>query len=396
MTFDEVRNADQSHIMATYNRFPVAIASGHGAVAVDVNGREYVDFTSGIGVNSLGYADEGWVKAVSRQLTAVSHISNLYYSPVQASLARSLCEKTGFSKVLFCNSGAEANECAIKLARKHSYDAVGEGKSKIITLKNSFHGRTMATLTATGQDAMHNYFFPFLEGFAYVKAGDLEALSREADETACAVMLELVQGEGGVIPLSRDFVEQAARFCRERNLLLIVDEVQTGVGRTGKLLACEHYGLKPDIVTLAKGLGGGLPIGACLCGETVKDAFTPGTHGTTFGGNLAVCAGAAHVLERVTTPDFLDEVTQKGRYLKERLAAMPMVESVSGLGMMLGVEVAGQNGPALAARCVEAGLLILTAKQKLRLLPPLTITYDEIDRGLAILGRVLREGKEGN
>lgn len=390
MTLEEIQQQHDGALMATYGRFPVALEQGKGAVATDVDGRQYIDFGSGIGVNSLGYCDDGWAKAVSEQAARLQHVSNLYYQPVQVAFAAELCAATGMSRVFLANSGAEANECAIKLARKYSRDTYGDDRYEIITLRQSFHGRTMATLTATGQDALHVSFDPFIPGFAYVPAGDIEALRQAISARTCAVMLECIQGEGGVIAQDPAYLQAVEALCREHDLLLIVDEVQTGAGRTGKLLASENAGSHPDVVTMAKGLGGGLPIGACLCNEKCKDVMQPGSHGSTFGGNPVVCAGARYVLSRLTAPGFLDEVAQKGAYMREKIAAMPHVCAVRGQGMMIGILLdEGLQARAVAEQCLQNGLLILTAKTLLRLLPPLTISYEEIDRGLAILQKVL-------
>ena len=373
-------------LMPTYGRFPVALEAGHGAVAVDVDGKEYIDFGSGIGVNSLGYCDAGWVQAVQEQAAKLQHISNLYYSPVTGEFAKELCAAAGMDRVFFGNSGAEANECAIKLARKYSFDKYGRGRDTVMGMKNSFHGRTVTTLAATGQDSFHQYFFPFTEGFAFVEAGNLADLMETADDTVCAVMLECVQGEGGVIALPADYLQAVEQLCRERDWLLIVDEVQTGAGRTGSFLACQQLGIHPDVVTMAKGLGGGLPIGACLCSRALGGVMSAGMHGSTFGGNPIAAAAGRYVLSRITAPGFLEDVREKGAYLAKRLAAIPGVQEVRGLGLMRGalLEESG-SARAVAEACVENGLLVLTAKNLLRFLPPLTITYDELDKGLDIL-----------
>ncbi len=389
MTFEEIKHDEEQYMMHTYGRFQTALVSGKGATAQDAEGREYIDFTSGIGVNCLGYSDEGWVKAVSQQAAAIQHISNLYYSPVQTAVAGKLCKLTGMDKVFLCNSGAEANECAIKIARKYSFDRYGKGRQKILTLMNSFHGRTVTTLAATGQDVFHNYFFPFTEGFDYVQANNISDLEQKLGEDVCAVFMELIQGEGGVMPLSQEFVDAAARLCREKDILLMIDEVQTGISRTGTVFCYEQYGIQPDVVTSAKGLGGGLPIGACICQEKLSEVLTAGTHGTTFGGNPVACAGAREVLDRVTTEEFLEEVRHKGAYIREKLSAMANVSEIRGKGMMIGIVTCQDNAKAVAAACVEKGLLILTAKNLLRLLPPLNISYEEIDKGLAILAEVM-------
>ncbi len=390
MNFDEIKKNAQEHFMPTYARFDTAIVSGKGATLQDANGKEIIDFTAGIGVNALGYAHEGWVRAVSEQAAKLQHISNLYYNPAQTELAQKLCELSGFARVFLSNSGAEANECAIKLARKYSFDRYGEGRGTVVTLGNSFHGRTMATITATGQPEYHKFFHPFPEGYKYTPANDIKALDDALDSSVCALFIEIIQGEGGVFPLDPSFIEAARDFCTERDILLIDDEVQTGVGRTGKLYAWEHFGFKPDILTSAKGLGNGLPIGACLCTEELGNVLTAGTHGSTFGGNPIVCAGAAEVL-RCLDEKMLAAVAEKGGYLKAKLEAFDEVDSVRGKGLMIGVKLKSKAAKEVAAKCVENGLLILTAKEYLRLLPPLVITYDEIDKGLAILEKVLKD-----
>ncbi|MBQ4617496.1 MAG: aspartate aminotransferase family protein [Clostridia bacterium] len=392
MSFETIKQQHDNALMPTYGRFPVALKGGKNATAYDEDGKCYIDFGSGIGVTSLGYCDEGYIKAVTEQLHTAQHFSNLYYNQTQIDCAQSLCERTGMARVFFGNSGAEANECAIKLARKYSFDKYGKGRSTVITLCNSFHGRTVTTLAATGQDVFHNYFFPFTGDFVYAPANDLEALKTFDDGTVCAVMLECVQGEGGVLPLETDYLRAVRRLCDEHDWVMIVDEVQTGIGRTGKLLAIEHADVKPDVVTLAKGLGGGLPIGACLCAERFSDVMSAGMHGSTFGGNPVVCAGASYVLSVVDTPEFLADVRRKGEYITARLQAMPHVKAVRGRGMMLGVvledDIAAKD---VVNACLENGLLILTAKTLLRLLPPLSISQEELDRGLTILETVLKE-----
>lgn len=389
MTLEEIKTQHDAALMPTYGRFSVALESGKGAVATDVAGKTYIDFGSGIGVNALGYSDEGWVKAVSEQAARLQHTSNLYYQPVQTAFAAELCAATGMSRVFLANSGAEANECAIKLARKYSRDTYGEGRYEIITLWQSFHGRTLATLTATGQDALHVSFDPFMPGFAYVPAGDIDALQQAVSDRTCAIMLECIQGEGGVIAQSADYLQAVEALCREKDLLLMVDEVQTGAGRTGKLLAFQHAGIHPDVVTMAKGLGGGLPIGVCLCSDKYKTVMGPGSHGSTFGGNPVVCAGARYVLSRLTAPGFLDEVAEKGAYMREQIVVMPHVTEVRGQGLMIGIQLDGKEARTIAEQCLQNGLLILTAKTLLRLLPPLTITYEEINEGLTRLQTVL-------
>lgn len=379
-----VKDIDKKYVMNTYNRYDLEIVEGMGINAYDAEGREYIDLSSGIGVNSLGYCEMGWVASVTQQLCKLNHTSNLFYSQPCALLAKSLCERTGFDKVFFANSGAEANEGAIKLARKYSFDKYGRGRDKIITLTSSFHGRTMATLTATGQDALHDYFYPFVEGFLYTSANLSEVEGLVARGDICAIMIEIVQGEGGVIPIDKNFVKGVRKICDDKDILLIIDEVQTGAGRTGKFLAQEHYGVKGDVTTLAKGLGGGLPIGAALASQKCSAALSFSTHGSTFGGNPIVCAGANYVLARMDK-DFLYEVGQKGEYFQEKLAGIEGVKKLTGLGLMIGFMVEGIKSADFVKEGIKRGLIMLTAHQKIRLLPPLTITYDEIDKALAII-----------
>lgn len=385
------KEKDKKYIMNTYGRYDVALKEGKGVYAYDEDGKEYIDVSSGIGVNILGYCNEGWVNAVTKQAASIQHMSNYFYCKPASDLAEKLCSLTPFSKVCFGNSGAEANECAIKLARKYSFDKYGKGRNEIITLENSFHGRTVTTLSATGQDVFHNYFFPFTEGFKFAPANDIEALKAAADHKTCAVLMECVQGEGGVNILDKDYVKAVRKFCDEKDILLIIDEVQTGVARTGKLYAFEHYDIVPDIITSAKGLGGGLPIGACLCTEKLENVLTPSTHGTTFGSNPVVCAGANYVLDTVANEDFLNAVTKKGEYLKEKLLKIKGVKSVRNLGLMVGIELEKGDAHTIAAKCVKNGLLIITAKNLLRMLPPLNITYEELDKALEILEKTLKE-----
>lgn len=373
------------YIMHSYGRYDLVMESGEQEVSVDENGKKYIDFGSGIGVNSLGYCNDEWVEAVCSQAKKIQHTSNYYYTKVQADFAKALCETTGYTDMFFGNSGAEANECAIKIARKYSFDKYGKGRHNIITLKNSFHGRTICTLSATGQDVFHNYFFPFVEGFVNVEANNIADLREKLDDTVCAVMFEYIQGEGGVCALDKDFVDEIFRLCAEKDILTIADEVQTGVGRTGKFLCGEHFGHKTDLTTLAKGLAGGVPIGVCLSGEKCANVLTPGTHGSTFGGNPLACAGGLAVLNKVNSAGFLDEVAKKGDYIREKLAKCSEVQSVSGIGLMIGIELKTKKAGDIAKACLENGLLVLTAKTKVRLLPPLTITYEELDEGLDIL-----------
>lgn len=377
------------YVMPSYGRYDLVLDKGEGRQAVDENGKEYIDFGSGIGTNSLGYCNDDWVKAVCDQAHRIQHTSNYYYTKVQADFAKALCETAGYTDMFFGNSGAEANECAIKIARKYSFDKYGKGRHNIITLVNSFHGRTLCTLSATGQDVFHNYFFPFVEGFLNVEANNIEDLRAKLDDTVCAVMFEYVQGEGGVMALQQDFVDEIFRLCAEKDVLTIADEVQTGVGRTGKFLAGDNFGKKADLTTLAKGLAGGIPIGVCLSGEKCAKVLTPGTHGSTFGGNPISCAGGLAVLNTVNKPGFLDEVAKKGDYFRKKLLTSPEVASVSGIGMMIGIELKNKKAGDVVKAALDQGLLLLTAKAKVRLLPPLTITYEEIDKGLDILLSIL-------
>lgn len=382
------------YVMGSYGRYDLVLEKGDGRQAVGEDGKRYIDFGSGIGTNSLGYCNEKWVKAVCDQAHSIQHTSNYYYTKVQADFAEKLCKSAGYSKVFFGNSGAEANECAIKIARKYSFDKYGAQAERniIITLENSFHGRTMATLSATGQDVFHNYFFPFLPGFVNVKANDIADLKAKLEENkgkVCAVMFEFVQGEGGVIPLEKDFVDAIFSECAANDILTIADEVQTGVGRTGSLLTSDIYGVKPDITTLAKGLAGGIPIGACLTAEKCSATLTPGTHGSTFGGNPIACAGGNAVLDTVTAEGFTEEVVKKSEYFRKKLSEIPEVEDVTGLGLMIGVRLKTKKAGEVCKECLENGLLILTAKEKLRFLPPLNISFEEIDEGIEILKKIL-------
>ena len=391
MNSEKLIKRDEKYILHTYARSPLALVRGEGMTAYDAEGKAYLDFTSGIGVNSLGFCHPAWTAAVAAQAGALQHISNLYVTAPDAKLAKKLCKRTGMDKVFFGNSGAEANEGAIKAARKYSVDRYGAGRSKVATLVNSFHGRTLATLAATGQEVFHKDFGPFPENFVYLPAGDFDALTAADDGTLCAVVMELVQGEGGVVALDADYVHAVADYCKARDILLVVDEVQTGVGRTGTFLACQHYGLKPDIVTLAKGLGGGLPIGAVLMTEAVAAGMGPGSHGSTFGGNPVCCAGALAVLETMDDA-FMDNVNARAAQLRGGLAALPHVTGVSGLGLMVGIQLDGARKAAeVRAACEKAGLLVLTAKTRLRLLPPLILSEADVNAALAILKDVLEK-----
>lgn len=375
--------------MHSYGRYDLVMESGEHEVSVDENGKKYIDFGSGIGVNSLGYCNDEWVEAVCAQARKIQHTSNYYYTKIQADFAKALCETTGYTDMFFGNSGAEANECAIKIARKYSFDKYGKGRHNIITLKNSFHGRTLCTLSATGQDVFHNYFFPFVEGFVNVEANSIEDLREKLDDSVCAVMFEYIQGEGGVCALDKGFVDEIFKICEEKDVLTIADEVQTGVGRTGKILCGEHFGHRADLTTLAKGLAGGVPIGVCLSGEKCANVLTPGTHGSTFGGNPLACAGGLAVLNKVNSDGFLAEAAKKGEYIRDKLANCSEVQSLSGIGLMIGIELKTKKAADIAKACLENGLLVLTAKTKVRLLPPLTISYEEIDAGLEILIKML-------
>ena len=391
MTHEELRQLDRRYVMQTYGRFDVDLDHGSGATLYDLAGREYIDFSSGIGVNSRGYAHPKWVKAVPDQAGKLGHISNLFYSQPYAKLAEQLCRRAGMADVFFANSGAEANEGIIKLARKYSFDKYGKGRGTIITLKNSFHGRTITTLTATGQEVFHNYFFPFTEGFRYADANDLASLEAAAGDDVCAVMVELVQGEGGVLPLDRDYVHAVAKLCAERDWLLLVDEVQTGVGRTGSLFAFQQYGIVPDVVSFAKGIAGGLPMSGILANEKCRDVLGPGTHATTFGAN-PVCAAAGLVVQETLSDAFLEDVQAKGTYLRNQIEALdlPCFGATRGLGLMIGIEVRdGFSNKEIANKLIENGLLVLTAGPGMRLLPPLVISKEEMDRGVAIMKETL-------
>lgn len=375
---------DNTYVAHSYGRFPICITGGKGSILYDENGKEYIDFGSGIAVNSFGVSDDIWKQAVIEQINKVQHTSNLYYTEPCADLAKMLCEKTGMKKVFFSNSGAEANECAIKAARRYAFLKYGDGHSTIITLKNSFHGRTITTLSATGQDHYHEEFTPFTEGFVYAEPNDIEDVKKLASENKCiAVMIEIVQGEGGVCPLEESFVKELRKFTEENELLLIVDEVQTGNGRSGKLYAYMNYGIEPDIVSTAKGLAGGLPLGATMFGDKVKDVYTPGTHGSTFGGNPVCSAAAISVLKRIDD-DLLADVRKKSECIFNELKNADGVESVSGMGLMIGIKCT-KPASEVVKTCMENGLLVLTAKDRVRLLPALNIDFDTLKKGVEIL-----------
>jgi len=412
MTSNEIKSLDAQSVMQTYGRFDVVIDHGVGATLSSPEGKEYIDFTSGIGVNSIGYGNKKWGEAVYAQALKLQHISNLYYSQPYATLASILTERAGMKNVFFSNAGGEANEGMIKLARKYSFDKYGGGRSKIISLVQSFHGRTITTLAATGQESFHNYFFPFTEGFDFAPANDIKTLEKMLDkyaaaavgiigtsaldtagqpEDVCGVLLELIQGEGGVLPLDEGYVKEVAKLCNERDILLLVDEVQTGVGRTGTLFAYQQYGITPDVVSFAKGIAGGLPMGGIMANEKCSAVLSAGTHATTFGGNPIAAAGAIEVLSQLDDAA-LSEVIKKGEYIRNTLKDwnLPVIGEIRGRGLMVGVSLKGAVPKEIAATCVEKGLLILTAgADALRMLPPLTISYDELDKGLAILKNVL-------
>ena len=381
----EIAKTCEQYVAHTYKRFPVTLVRGKGAILLDETGKKYIDLGSGIAVNAFGVADDKWAAAVTRQLTTLQHTCNLYYAEPCAKLAEMLCERTGMKKVFFSNSGAEANECMIKAARKYGEQT---GRDTIITLKDSFHGRTIATLAATGQDVFHQHFGPFPAGLEYAQPNDLASVQAIADAgTACAVMLEIVQGEGGVRPLSGEFLRGVEQLCREKDMLLLVDEVQTGNGRSGQLYAYMCHDLSPDLVSTAKGLGGGLPIGATLFGEKVQDILTYGDHGSTFGGNPVCCAGGVSILERIDET-LLAGVRERSAYIVGQLEGAKGVRSVSGLGLMLGIET---DRPAadIVNECIRRGVLLLTAKHKLRLLPALNIGCDELREAIRILKEVI-------
>ena len=386
------KQKDKDYIANTYARFDIEISHGSGAYIYDINGNEYIDLASGIAANTLGISDEKWVEAVYEQLKKCQHTSNLYYSEPCAILAEMLCERTGAKKVFFANSGAEANECAIKVARLWGAENKGEDYYKIITLENSFHGRTITTLAATGQDVFHKYFNPLTEGFLYGQANNLESIEKLLQENkCCAVMMELVQGEGGVLALDKDFVDGVYALCEKYNVLLVLDEVQTGNGRSGELYAYQVYGVKPDVVTTAKGLGAGLPIGACMMFEKTKDVLKPSLHGSTFGGNPIACASAIHVLKRIDK-DLLDEVKAKSKYIFDTLNGAEGIKSVSGLGLMIGIETEGDSSVILK-KCMENGILPIKAKNKIRLLPALNIPMELLEKAIDIIKEVAKNNK---
>lgn len=383
------KELDNEYIAHTYGRFDVVLKNGKGSTLYDENGKKYIDFGSGIGVTAFGIGDEEWKNAVEEQLDKLQHVSNLYYTAPCAELAKLLCEKSGMKKVFFANSGAEANEGAIKFARKYSFDKYGEGRSTIITLENSFHGRTITTLAATGQDSFHTVFGPFTPGFKYCPANDIDTLNKMATDDVCAIMFECVQGEGGINNLDYAFVKAIEKICNDKDILMVVDEVQTGNGRTGKYFAYQNFDVTPDIVSTAKGMAGGLPMGAVLFGEKVKDTATAGSHGSTFGGNPICAAGACSIVSRIDDA-FLEEVNRKSEYIKSYLSKVKGVKSISGMGLMLGIET-DKDAKDAANECLKKGLLVLTAKNKIRLLPALNISQAELDEGLKILKEVIEK-----
>ena len=378
------KELDSKYIANTYARFPIELVSGKGSKLYDADGKEYIDMGTGIGVNIFGVGDEEWVKATSEQLSKLQHASNLYYTSPCALLAEALCSRTGAKKVFFSNSGAEANECAIKVARKYAAEKKGAEYNKIITLNNSFHGRTITTLAATGQETFHKDFLPLTEGFLYADAGDIDTIRKYiAEEKIAAVMIETVQGEGGVVPLSQGFVSELSAVCNENDVLLIVDEVQTGNGRTGALYGYMKFGITPDVVTTAKGLGGGLPIGATMIFGKAENVYNPGSHGSTFGGNPVAAAGALNIINRLDN-EFLADVEKKHDYIVSQLSVCEGVKSISGLGLMLGIETVKDVNEVLKI-CQENGVLPIKAKNKLRLLPPLNIPFEDLEKAVEII-----------
>lgn len=386
----DVFSTDKEFVANTYARFPIDIVSGKGSLVTDSDGKEYIDLGSGIAVNTFGVADDEWIKAVTAQLGKFQHTSNLYYTEPCAALAEELCKRTGMKKVFFSNSGAEANECAIKAARKYAADKKGKDCFKIITLNNSFHGRTLTTLAATGQEAFHRDFLPLTEGFVSVEPTP-EALTAAVGDDTDAIMFEIVRGEGGVIPLERPFIDAAVGIAKEKDILLIADEVQCGNGRSGKLYAYMNYGFMPDIVSTAKGLCGGLPLGATMLGEKVENVFTPGSHGSTFGGNPVCCAGALNILSRLDDA-LLREVSEKSEYIFSEMSGADGVESVSGLGLMIGIKTK-KPAKEVVSECMKNGVLALTAKDRVRLLPALNIPFDLLKKALEILKNACAEDK---
>ena len=386
----DIKNIDKKYVANTYVRFPLALESGKGSVVKDFDGKEYIDLSTGIAVNTFGFADEEWIKAVTDQLGKLQHTSNLFYSEPCAKLAEMLCERTGMKKVFFSNSGAEANECAIKAARKYAEEKKGKEYFNIVTLINSFHGRTVTTLAATGQEVFHKDFTPLTDGFLYAEANDIEGLKKTVESNKCAaVMFEVIQGEGGVVPLDEDFVKAARKIADDNDVLLICDEVQTGNGRTGKLYGYMNFGITPDIVSTAKGLGGGLPIGATLLGEKVEDVLGAGSHGSTFGGNPVSCAGAINILSRIDD-ELLDGVNKRSKYIKSELSGAKGIKSITGIGLMLGVKTEKDVGEVIS-ECREKGVIVIKAKDKLRLLPALNIPFDLLEKAIKTIKEICAE-----
>lgn len=385
----EIQAMDQAYVAGTYKRFPVEIVSGKGSRVYDTAGKAYVDMGSGIGVTAFGFGDEAWMAAVTEQLGKVQHTSNLYYTGPCAKLAKLLCEKTGMKKVFFANSGAEANECAIKVARKYSAEKKGPACSTIVTLVNSFHGRTLTTLAATGQEHFHQLFQPLTPGFVHVRANDIQALKAALEDgNVAGVMVEVIQGEGGVLPLEQGYLREADRLCHERDIPFIIDEVQTGNGRTGKLYGYMNFGIQPDIVSTAKGLGGGLPIGACLMNEKMENVLGYGDHGSTYGGNPVCCAGAISVLQRLDD-NFLGGVKRRSGYIMASLHGAPGIEDVTGLGLMIGIKTTAPAADVVKG-CIEKGVLCLTAKDKVRLLPALNIPMEDLEYAVETIKEVAK------
>ncbi len=404
--YENVKDDDKCYIANTYNRFDLEIANGHGSLLYDENGKEYIDLGTGIAVNVFGAGDDLWKEAVTAQINDIPHTSNLYYSIPQVKLAKILCEKSGMKKVFFGNSGAEANECAIKVARKYSSDKYGDDRNVIITLVNSFHGRTITTLSATGQDVFHKSFGPFTGGFVHAHANDIDEVKNLCKSNkVCGIMMELVQGEGAIFVLDKNFVKEVEKLCSENDYCLIIDEVQTGNGRTGKLYDFMNYDIQPDIVSTAKGIAGGLPFGACLLGEKCKDVLNAGSHGSTFGGNPVCAAGAYSIISRIDDK-LLDDVMKKSAYIIDRLTGKKQddytkglyesevdgVESVSGMGLMLGIKTKCSN-KTIVNECINRGVICLTAKDKVRLLPALNIPMEQLEKAVDILLEVISENK---
>ena len=387
----DIKTLDKEYVANTYNRFNVEIVSGKGSYVYDENGKEYIDMGSGIGVTSFGIADDVWQEAIKEQLSKVQHMSNLYYTQPCVKLAQLLCEKTGMKKVFFSNSGAESNECAIKIARKYAADKKGSEYSTIVTLVNSFHGRTLTTLSATGQEHYHELFQPLTPGFVHTPANDLEALIKTVKENKVAgIMMEIIQGEGGVLPLDGEFVKGVAEFAKENDIVLMIDEVQTGNGRTGELYAYMNYGISPDVVSTAKGIGGGLPLGATLLSEKVQNVLGFGDHGSTFGGNPICCAGAISIIERIDEK-LLADVKAKSEYIFNTFKNTKGVESVSGLGLMVGIKPSEKTAAEVLKKCMEQGVLCLTAKDKIRLLPALNIPMEALEKAVKVIKDAIEE-----